>query len=53
MSKQNEPKPNQQNLGGKESIKEGRNIPLPNSNQGQTSEQGNGSGQITTEKEKK
>jgi hypothetical protein len=54
MSKQNNPKPNEQNQGGQESIKEGRNIPLPNPNQGQGSGQGNGSGQTTTtEKDRK
>lgn len=54
MSKQNNPKPNEQNQSGQESIKKGRNIPVPNPNQGQGSGQGNGSGQTTTtEKDKK
>ena len=54
MSKQNNPKPNEQNQGGQESIHKGRNIPVPNPYQGQGSIHGNGSGQTTTaEKDKK
>jgi hypothetical protein len=54
MSNQNIPRPNKQNQRGQESIKEGRNVPLPNPNQGQVSGQGNGSSEtITTKKNKR
>ncbi len=55
MSKENNPKPNQENQSGKDLIKEGRNIPLPNpnTNQEQNSGEGNSSNQSNDNKDKK